>query len=564
MDRLFQRRYPSVGGVSNEQARELAAISFGIGRQVGVLIDRKGRPSMVIVGTPDGIYIPDLSRSRVAGTRLRGLRLVHTHLRGEGLSEEDLTDMLFLRLDSITALNVTAMAEPGMMYWAHLLPPGQPGPDDEPYRIFGPVRFDQVDFDFEGQAIALEDELGRSGEALARDETGREGVAILVNVSSQPRAEAEASLEELADLAKTAGLSVAETVIQRVSKVNPKFIMGKGKVAELEILALRTGAQTLVFDRELSPAQIRNLAEVTERKIIDRTQLILDIFAQHATTRSGKLQVEMAQLKYLLPRLVRQGHAMSRLMGGIGGRGPGETKLEMDRRKVRERIDRIKSDLKKLRKRRGNTRARRAKVGLPVVSLVGYTNAGKSTLLNTLTKSKVLAEDKLFATLDPTSRRLRFPQDKELILTDTVGFIRELPAELREAFQATLEELEAADLLVHVADAAHPELENRIEAVNGILHEMDLGDIPVILALNKWDIATPATREIILSRYPDAIPVSALSREGLRPLVRYIVDRVLWRERVDGATMYDGTSAFADELYTVSSEYENETDPLKD
>ncbi len=531
---MFQRRYPSVGGVSIEQARELAAISFGIGRQIGLLIDRKGRPSMVIVGTPDGIFIPDLSRSRVAGTRLRGVRLVHTHLRGESLSEEDLTDMLFLRLDSITALQVTSMAEPSMMYWAHLLPPGQSGTNDKPYQMFGPVRFDQVDFDFEAQVLALEDELGRSGESLASDETGREGVAILISVSSLPRVEAEASLEELADLAKTAGLSVAETVIQRVSKTNPKFIIGKGKVAELEILALGTGAQTLVFDRELSPAQIRNLAEVTERKILDRTQLILDIFAQHATTKSGKLQVEMAQLKYLLPRLVRQDRAMSRLMGGIGGRGPGETKLEMDRRKIRERIGRIKSDLKKLRNRRGNTRARRAKVGLPVVSLVGYTNAGKSTLLNTLTKSKVLAENKLFATLDPTSRRLRFPQDKELILTDTVGFIRELPAELREAFQATLEELEAADLLVHVADASHPELENRIRAVNEILHDMELEDIPVVLALNKWDVASASAREIILERYPNAIPVSALSREGLRPLVQYIVDRVLWREHVEG------------------------------
>nr|HML56148.1 GTPase HflX [Solidesulfovibrio magneticus] len=273
-------------------------------------------------------------------------------------------------------------------------------------------------------------------------------------------------------------------------------------------------------------SQIRNLAEVTQLRVIDRTQLILDIFAQHAATRSGKLQVEMAQLKYLQPRLVRQDRAMSRLMGGIGGRGPGETKLEVDRRRIRERIGRIKDELKELRKRRAAARAGRARAGLPVVSLVGYTNAGKSTLLNTLTGSAVLAENRLFATLDPTSRRLRFPSNHEIILTDTVGFIRELPKELKEAFRATLEELEAADLLVAVADASHPEVEAQAAAVADILQEMELGDTPRLFVLNKWDAVSEERRWELRNLFPEAIALSAKTRDGLAELTDAVLSRV--------------------------------------
>jgi len=529
VERLYMRRYPNEGGYSLEQARELAALSFGIGRQIGLLIDRKGRPEMVIVGEPGGIYIPELARSRLGAGRLRGLRLLHTHLRGESLSEEDLTDMLFLRLDSVSALTVTDMAEPGALHVATLLPPSASTTQAAPYAVRPPVSWERSTIDFAAEAKALEQELAREGESIAPQGQADRERAVLVCVSGQSRARQEASLEELAALADTAGLTVVERISQRVARINPKFILGKGKLAEIEVAALRGNASLLVFDNELSPAQIRNLADLTERKIIDRTQLILDIFAQHAQTRSGKLQVEMAQLRYLMPRLVRQGHAMSRLMGGIGGRGPGETKLEVDRRRIRERISRIKGELKGLRKRRAAARAGRARAGLPIVSLVGYTNAGKSTLLNTLTQSGVKAENKLFATLDPTSRRLRFPREQEIILTDTVGFIRELPKELTEAFRATLEELEAADLLIHVADASHPEVEEQVGAVDEILREMGLGDIPRLLALNKWDALTVDGAQTMRNVFPEGIQISALSREGLAPLVEAIQLRVALR-----------------------------------
>jgi GTP-binding protein HflX len=508
-----------------EQARELAAIAYGIGRQVGLLVDRKGRPTMILVGTPKGILIPELDRARLGAGRLRGVRLLHVHLSEEGLTEEDLTDMLFLRLDSVAALTVDDMAAPKTLYAAHLLPPGA---GDAPYDILPPRPFDRLEEDFNLLATTLEEELAREGERLAapgKTASGRER-AVLVSVSNAPRAAQEASLDELAALADTAGLDVAESVVQRVATINPKFILGKGKLAEIELTALRAGVSLLVFDGELSPSQIRNLTEVTQLRVIDRTQLILDIFAQHAASRSGKLQVEMAQLKYFQPRLVRQDRAMSRLMGGIGGRGPGETKLEVDRRRIRERISRIKDELKELRKRRAAARAGRARAGLPIVSLVGYTNAGKSTLLNTLTGSAVLAENRLFATLDPTSRRLRFPSDQEIILTDTVGFIRELPKELKEAFRATLEELEAADLLVAVADASHPEVEGQVTAVADILQEMELGEIPRLLVLNKWDAVPEALRGQLRNVFPDALLLSAKNREGLGDLTAAILERV--------------------------------------
>jgi GTP-binding protein HflX len=536
LERLYIRRYPTKGGYTLDQARELAAISFGIGRQVGLLIDRKGRPDMVLVGEPHAIYIPELARSRLGGERLRGVRLMHTHLTEAGLDQEDLTDLLFLRLDCVAALTVDESALPSKFHLAHLTPRRDPGAGGKPWEILPPVAWDKSDTDLAQLTQALEDELARLGRpvtaAVADSEEGEAGRAVLVGVGSAPRLDLEASLEELAALAKTAGLSVAGQVVQRVPRLNPRTIIGKGKLEELEILALSTGASMLLFDGELTPAQMRNLADATERKILDRTQLILDIFAQRATSRSGKLQVEMAQLKYTLPRLVGKNPAMSRLMGGIGGRGPGETKLEIDRRRIRERMTRIKRELGELRRQRAAVRDRRAKAGLPIVSLVGYTNAGKSTLLNTLTESGVLAEDKLFATLDPVSRRLRFPEERELVLTDTVGFIRELPKELKEAFQATLEELESADLLILVADAGHMELAGQVEAVEAILKEMELDVRPRILALNKCDTASEERKIWARSRYPEGVPISANARDTLEPLVTAIIESLDWKKGV--------------------------------
>ena len=504
----------------------MALLSRALGRQVGLLIDRKGRVQMVLVGEAGGILIPELPRGRTGQERLRGLRLLHTHLSPDGISQEDLMDMLFLRLDAVIALSVNPTGDPVQWQAAHLLPSGTAG---RPYHLDAPQPWDRTAAQFTATAEALEEELARRGED-AREATDAPR-ALLVSVAAQPKVLQERNLDELAELARTAGLTVAGRLAQRVAQVNPRLILGKGKVAELEVLALQGRAGMLVFDGELSPAQLHNLADITERKVIDRTQLILDIFAQHAVTRAGKLQVELAQLRYTQPRLVGKNRAMDRLMGGIGGRGPGETKLETDRRKSRERMARIRKELDQLRRQRAFTRARRSRQGIPLAALVGYTNAGKSTLLNRLTRSDVLAENKLFATLDPTTRRLRFPAEREIILADTVGFIRNLPKELMDAFRATLEELEAADLLVHVADASHPDLLQQIAAVETILAEMELDRVPRLLVLNKWDqLAAPARAELA-DAFPLALPVSAKSGDGLNYLLEQLETDLLTRNR---------------------------------
>ena len=526
LNRLFNRRFPAEDVYTIEQARELALLSRALGRQVGLLIDRKGRVQMVLVGEAGSILIPELPRGRTGQERLRGLRLLHTHLSPDGISQEDLMDMLFLRLDAVIALNVNPTGDPVQWQAAHLLPSGAAG---KPYHLDAPQPWDRTAAQFTATAEALEEELARRGEDAR--EAADAPRALLVSVAAQPRILQERNLDELAELARTAGLTVAGCMAQRVAQVNPRLILGKGKVAELEVLALQGRAGMLVFDGELSPAQLHNLADITERKVIDRTQLILDIFAQHAVTRAGKLQVELAQLRYTQPRLVGKNRAMDRLMGGIGGRGPGETKLETDRRKSRERMARIRKELDQLRRQRAFTRARRSRQGIPLAALVGYTNAGKSTLLNRLTRSDVLVENKLFATLDPTTRRLRFPAEREIILADTVGFIRNLPKELMDAFRATLEELEAADLLVHVADASHPDLLQQISAVETILAEMELDRVPRLLVLNKWDqLAAPARAELA-DAFPLALPVSAKSGDGLNSLLEQLETDLLTRNR---------------------------------
>jgi GTP-binding protein HflX len=527
LHRLGQRRYPQAGGYSAEQARELAALSRAINRQIGLLIDRRGRPFMVLVGDPGGIYIPELPRARVAERRLRGLRLLHTHLdqgrdRGQLLSREDLMDLLFLRLDNLGVLTVGEWGEPLLFQQAHLLPSSSSG---KPYLLHAPVSWERVETDFTAQTLALEEELARSAEG-AREAAESGENCILVHVSSKAAAEQESSLAELEALADTAGLRAVGRLLQKIRHMEHSHVLGRDKLAELEVLALQGNAGLLVFDLELSPLQLRNLAEATERRVIDRTQLILDIFAGRAGSRAGKLQVELAQLQYRLPRLAHQNKAFDRLAGYIGGRGPGETKLESDRRRLRERIAKLKKTLQTLCAQRAYARRRRSRAGLPAVALVGYTNAGKSTLLNALTGSVALSEDKLFVTLDPSSRRLQASRD--IILTDTVGFIRDLPKDLLEAFKATLEELEEADLLLHVADAAHPELEMQTEAVEKILADLRLQDIPRILVLNKTDRLPPAASPAMcLPRETESrriAHISARSGQGLPALIRIILE----------------------------------------
>ena len=531
LNRLTTRRFPATDVYTIDQARELSLLSRALGRQLGMLIDRKGRVDMVLVGEAGGILIPELPRARSGADRLRGLRLLHTHLTPDGLSQEDLMDLLFLRLDAIIVLTVNPDGDPVQWQEAHLLPTPVAG---QPYRVEQLRPWNQTSAHFAATAEALEEELARrSDDTREASDAPR---ALLVSVAAQPRIIQERNLDELAELARpladeistdTMGNLIVRKLVQRVAQVNPKFILGKGKMAELEVLALEGRAGTLVFDGELSPAQLHNLADITERKVLDRTQLILDIFAQHAVTRAGKLQVELAQLRYTQPRLTGKNRAMDRLMGGIGGRGPGETKLETDRRRSRERMARLRKELDQLRRQRAFTRSRRARRGIPMAALVGYTNAGKSTLLNNLTRSEVLAENKLFATLDPTTRRLRFPAEREIILADTVGFIRNLPKELMDAFRATLEELESADLLVHVADASHPDLLQQITSVETILEELELQHMPRILLLNKWDLLDVPARAELADAFPHAIPVSARTGDGLKRLLEVLENMLL-------------------------------------
>jgi GTP-binding protein HflX len=353
-------------------------------------------------------------------------------------------------------------------------------------------------------------------------------------------------MAELKELARTAGVEVLDVFIQARPKVDPRFLIGKGKLEELNLRAMQLFADMLIFDHDLTPSQARHLADETNLRVLDRTQLILDIFAQHAHSAEGRLQVELAQLRYRLPRLAQRDEGLSRLMGGIGGRGPGETKLEIDRRRVRDRIHMLEKRIDALSASRQVRRQQRARHDVPILSIVGYTNAGKSTLLNHLTNSEVVAENKLFATLDPSSRRLRFPRDREVVITDTVGFIRELPKTLVSAFRATLEELSDADLLLHVVDAADPEYPLQIEAVERILKSLDLHEVPRLLVFNKCDQLDGGVRghlAHVIAQAHDGVPISAQTGEGLTNLL-VRVEQLLWHE---GKSISPGGLSFQDD-----------------
>ncbi len=521
--RTYRRRVDAADVVSPELARHLTEISRESGRQVGVLLDRKGDVQAVIVGDARHLELPDVGRARAGTHRLRGLRLVHTHLHGEPLTRDDHTDLALLRLDLVAAVEVRADGLPGRLHYAHLLPENPAGDlwkDEVAPSVF------EIGFHAAAGALALEEEFAR---ASALRSTGGRERAILVGFGDgkqRSRAEAEASLQELRELARTAGVAVVDAALQMRREIDPRYLVGKGKLDDILLRSMQRMADLIVFDWNLSPSQARGIAEATSLKILDRTQLILDIFAQRAQSADGKLQVELAQLRYRYPRLVGRDDSLSRLAGGIGGRGPGETKLEIDRRRVRDRIHALERRIDGLSADRLVRRKQRNARGLPVISIVGYTNAGKSTLLNALTDSSVVAADVLFATLDPTTRRLRFPRDREVIVTDTVGFIRDLPADLVTAFRATLEELDDADLLLHVIDAADPRLDAQVQAVDGILRDLGLDAKPRLLVFNKADALAPGQAES-LAHQAGGVAVSARTRAGLEELLRRC-DRLLW------------------------------------
>ena len=523
LEHVYRRRIPPEKVITSELARLLSDLSREIRRQIGILVERRGTIALVIVGDQKGLTIPELSRDRTGILRLRGLRLIHTHLQGEPLNEEDLTDLALLRLDVMVALSVGENDVPENVYSAHLLPDNR---EKKVWEIDPTSTLTQLlELDFYNWIEALEDEFQRGQRAIALK--GAKERAILLSVSRESRTVLEDSIEELKELAETSGVQVVDAMIQRPRSLSPATLLGEGKLKELLVTCLQLGVDLIIFDQNLTPGQIASISDRTELRVIDRTQLILDIFAQRAHTREGKIQVELAQLKYLLPRLAKKTLAFSRLTGGIGGRGPGETKLEIDRRRARERIHLLEKELDKLSRAREQRRARRSKSELPVLSIVGYTNAGKTTLFNLLTQSQSHVEDKLFATLDPATRRWRFPGNHEVVITDTVGLIKNLPKDLIVAFRPTFDELQESDLLIHLVDISNPFFEAHIQDAEKILSELGLDHIPRLLVFNKEDRLDPEAVEALCRRY-DTFSISGHRPESLKGLLVAIEQR-LWK-----------------------------------
>jgi GTP-binding protein HflX len=538
LERVYRRRVSPDELVSHELGTFLCEVSREIDRQVGILVTRRGEIEHVFVGDASRLTLPELGRLRAGRGRFRGLRLVHTHLRNEPLTHDDLVDLALLRLDLVAAIGMQPDGRPADLHVAHLLPlPPGAEPSSKPWRIQSPEPFHRSHLDVGALVAALEDEFERASPRGVATDGGDRALLVVVDVrgrGGKAAASQEARVAELKELCRTAGVRVTGIVEQRRPEADPKTLIGRGKLEDVLIRAMQLDAEVLIFDPDLTPGQAHAIADFTDLRVIDRTMLILDIFARRAKSRDGKLQVELAQLRYRLPRLHEKNTMMSRLTGGIGGRGPGETKLEENRRRARERINRLEKEIEHYSAQRAGRRAQRDARGLPVVAIVGYTNAGKSTLLNTLTQSAVLAEDKLFATLDPTTRRLRFPREREIIIADTVGFIRDLPPDLAQAFRATLEELNEADLFLHLVDAADPGSEAQMAAVERILSERGLGETPRIIVMNKIDRLDPAERARLgaLRTAPGGVPtvaISAADRESTKPLLE-LMEQVLWHE----------------------------------
>lgn len=516
LNKLYHRKLDKSEIISLDFAREIYNLAAKLRRRIGVLIDRQGKIVEVVVGTKKIIYLPDLGRYRFSSARLRRLRLVFSDLDDENreakIPTDIYTDLEKLRLDMVAAIKERKNSI--TLTYAHLaVEPDQKGHYTQTEKI---VDLGAADFNFIEFIEALEEELARENFLKQR---AAEGGALLVGVYSKKEPDAEGSIEELKELARTAGVQVLGVQIQK-RDIDPKTLLGKGKLEEVVLECLRLGADMIIFDTELKPGQWRAITNSTELKVLDRSMLILDIFAQRASSSEGRLQVELAQLKYNLPKLVEKDAGLSRLTGGIGGRGPGETKLEIGRRRIRDRISELESRIDNISRQRQLRRKKRVENKLPLICIIGYTNVGKSTLFNVLTQSSVISEDKLFATLDPAQRRFGLVNKgevKPVIISDTVGFIRDLPKELQAAFRATLEELQEADLFLHVLDVSDPRIAERKKSVEAVLGEMELLDIPSMIVLNKVDKIDQETAQA-LAREFGGILISAADRIGLDSL----------------------------------------------
>lgn len=509
---------------------------------IGLLITREGKIEYVVLGTKQRLYLPDLGRSRLDEFKLRRLRLV-VFWPGSNLEwcnefsisaqynqnvdniypvvhYDFITDLEKLRLDCLLLVSVISGRAGPCTFLAQSIQ--QNFNKDKKGTRLDKIYSDDPN-NLKIDVLSYINDLERyKRNTTIRSKDVKADLAVLVGAYNTSQKDFQYSIDELSELARSAGLHVADVFIQRRRTLDPRTILGKGKVEELMLRALDLGADLLIFDLELSPSQLREITNITEHRIIDRSMLILDIFAQRAKSSEGKLQVELAQLKYNLPRLTDRDSGLSRLTGGVGGRGPGETKLEIGRRRARDKIVALERKIETLSKQRKLRRSRRTDRGVPIVGIVGYTNAGKSTLINALSKSNTFAEDKLFATLDPSSRRMRFPNEKEVIFVDTVGFIRNLPKELMGAFRATLEEISEADLLLHVVDASSNECRKHIEVVNKTLSDLDCADTPSLLILNKSDLLSEPEK-MSLQNSLNALCVSAITRENLDQLVSNVI-----------------------------------------
>ncbi len=533
--------------ITADLARALTSLSHEFRRGLSLLLDRRGRVVTVAVGDASDTPLPPVAGE--ADARLYGLRLVHTHLKPTGLSRDDLTMLFLQRLDAIAAIDVGPEGLPGAAHLAQVAPQTS---EEEDWLLDPPMDVHTLErIDLSARIRALEEEMTRSRTSREVTRSSQERAVLIGLETGEGLMEAESRLAELAELAHSAGATVAWTSLQHRRAPDHRTLIGRGKLQELVSKAYHEDADLLIFDRELAPAQAREIEAATNLRVLDRTQLILDIFAQNARGREAQVQVELAQLHYQLPRLAGRGKAMSRLGGGIGTRGPGETKLEVDRRRIRDRLAALESAVDDISRRRAETRKQRNRSSTPVLALVGYTNAGKSTLFNVLAKSDAVSRNKLFATLRPTTREAWLPGLGEwggkVMITDTVGFIRDLPEELVGAFRATLDELHDADLLLHVVDAAAPGAPDRVEAVDRILDELEL-ESPRAIILNKADGSDPVVLDELRHRYA-ATAVSALDGSGIDALKDRIV--ALLTEASAGG---EDSASLADLVLTADTE----------
>jgi GTP-binding protein HflX len=529
LQRLYHQRLPGDRLTTPEFAQRAAAISTDLSQPVSVYVNRRGQVIRVGVGTPRQTQIPPLELPRYGAERLSGIRCISTQLKLEPPSESILTAMAIQRLDALVVLTLTgggferrgggATGYVKETYLAHLIPHPETA-----WTVSPPLSLDVLtNQDFLRLVEGLEEEFRREYIARQVDRDHDQVLVVGLMTEKEPAWQFQDGLSELTRLVQTAGGEVLQTLKQKRSRPHPQTVVGEGKVQEIALAAQTIGASLVVFDRDLSPTQVRNLEAQIGVRVVDRTELILDIFAQRARSGAGKLQVELAQLEYMLPRLTGRGQAMSRLGGGIGTRGPGETKLETERRSIQRRISRLQQEVNQLQAHRTRLRQRRQHREVPSVAVVGYTNAGKSTLLNVLTNAEVYTADQLFATLDPTTRRLVVPSAEtqepySILLTDTVGFIHELPPSLMDAFRATLEEVTEADALLHVVDLSHSAWQSQIQSVMAILSQMPIAPGPILLCFNKIDQVDGDRLTLAQEEYPQAIFISASDRLGLETL----------------------------------------------